>query len=70
MIRRFDGEGEKPKPVTEIVVTSLGDPTKTETMKWEGNETGNQFLSYSFNFPFLWNNYCIEDHFLFTLSII
>jgi hypothetical protein len=40
MIRRFEGEGEKPKPVTEIIVTSLGDPTKTETMKWEGNETG------------------------------
>lgn len=47
MIRRFDGEGEKPKPVTEIIVTSLGDPTKTETMKWEGNETGMiQVLSF------------------------
>lgn len=44
MIRRFDGEGEKPKPVTEIIVTSLGDPTRTETMKWEGNETGILFI--------------------------
>jgi hypothetical protein len=49
VLRNFDG-GEKPKPTPEIVITSVDDVTKTETMKWEGGDQGSGVYIYLFVF--------------------